>query len=184
MTNLLILAAEEEKSGLDLILPAADELLFGTLCFAVVVFFMMKFVVPKIKEGLEARESTIRGDLESAEKAKSEAAKTLEDYKAQLADARSEANRIVEEARTSAEEVRKDVIAKAEKEGQAIVARAQEQIEAERKRTMQQMRGQVAELSIELAERVVGRSLDKDAQIQLIEDYINEVSAMDGGTQS
>jgi F0F1-type ATP synthase membrane subunit b/b' len=42
----------------------------------------------------------------------------------------------------------------------------------------------VAQLSIDLAEKVVGRSLDRTAQTQLIDDYIAEVGAMNGGSQN
>jgi F-type H+-transporting ATPase subunit b len=187
MTNLLILAAEaaeEEKSGLDLILPAPDELLWGTLCFALVAFFMMKFAIPKIRDGIDARAAAIQEEKEAAERSKAEAATLAEDYRQKLAGAKSEANRILEEARASAEEVRKDLVAKAEKEAQSVVARAQEQIEAERSRTLQELRSQVAQLSIDLAEKVVGRSLDRTAQTQLIDDYIAEVGSMNGGSQN
>jgi F-type H+-transporting ATPase subunit b len=184
MMNLLILAAEEEPSGTELILPAVDELLWGTVCFAIVAFFMMRLVIPKIRDGLDARAAAIQSDKEAAESSKAEAAKLQKDYEQKLAEAKTEANRINEEARASAEEVRKDLIAKAEKEAQAIVARASEQIEAERNRTMQELRTRVAEISVDLAEKVVGRSLDRTAQAQLIDDYIAEVGAMNGGSQN
>src|SRR5688572_11482757 len=104
LANALLLAqegghAEEEPSGIDLVLPAFEELLWGIICFAVVATLLMKVAFPKIREALEAREQQIQKDLESAESAKNEANQTLEDYKKQVAEARSEANRIIEEAR-------------------------------------------------------------------------------------
>ena len=44
----------------------------------------------------------------------------------------------------------------------AIVGRAQEEIRAERDRVFQELRGQVGEIAVELAGRVVGHSLDKE----------------------
>lgn len=184
MMNLLILAAEEEPSGLDLILPAEDELIWGLVAFAIVAFFMMRMALPKIRDAIDARAEAIQAEKEDADKAKAEATSLQKEYEQKLAEAKSEANRINEEARASAEEVRKDLIAKAEKEAQAIVARASEQIEAERNRTMQELKTQVAEISVGLAEKVVGRSLDRTAQAQLIDDYIAEVGAMNGGSQN
>ncbi|MGH2754533.1 MAG: F0F1 ATP synthase subunit B [Actinomycetota bacterium] len=184
MTNLLILAAEEEPSGLDLILPAVDELVWGLVAFAVVAYFMMRKALPKIREGIEAREKAIQDEKEGAESARAEANRLADEYKQKLAEAKTEANRILEEARRSAEEVRKDLIAKAEKDAQAVVGRAQEQIAAEKSRTLQELRSQVAELSIDLAEKVVGRSLDRPAQTKLIDDYITEVGSMNGGSQN
>ncbi len=189
--SVLILAQEggehgaEETSGLDLVLPAVPELVWGTVAFVIVLAFLSKVAFPAIKKGLEQREQQIQGDLESAENAKQEANKQLEDYKKQVADARGEANRIIEEARQSAEQVRKDLIAKAEQEAQQVTERAQEQILAERNRTVQELQQQIADLSIELASKVVGRSLEGDAHRDLVDAYIKEVAGMgNGGARS
>jgi F-type H+-transporting ATPase subunit b len=182
---LLILAQEEaehaeEPSGLDLILPDMAELVWGVICFAIVAFVLMKKVFPKLRETIEAREKTIQDSLESAESSKAEAQNQLDEYKQQLAEARSESNRIIEEARQSAEQVRKDLTAKAERDAEAIVARAQEQITAERDRTVQELQSSISDITIELAEKVVGRSLDGDTQRQMVDAYIQEVSGMGG----
>jgi F-type H+-transporting ATPase subunit b len=188
ITDALILAqeAEHEREGIDLILPATAELVWGVICFAVVAYVLMRVAFPKLREVVEARENKVRGDLEDAENTKAEAQKQLDEYKQQLSEARGEANRIIEEARRSAEDVRKDIIARSEKEAESIVTRAKEQIETERQRTLQELQGQIAELSIELAEKVVGRSLDGDAQREMVDAYIREVSGMssNGGSKN
>jgi F-type H+-transporting ATPase subunit b len=187
LASALLLAqeGEHEREGIDLILPAAAELIWGAICFIVVAVVLTKVAFPKLREAVEAREKRIQGDLETAEKAKNEAKQEQEEYKKQLAEARGEANRIIEDARASAEQVRKDLIAKAEKDAEAVVARAQEQIQAERQRTIQDLQGQIADLSIELAEKVVGRSLDGGSQRELVDAYIKEVSGMssNGGSR-
>jgi F-type H+-transporting ATPase subunit b len=188
MTAATVLAQEtqHEREGIDLILPAAAELVWGVICFAVVAFVLIRVAFPRIREAVEAREKKIRGDLEDAESTKVEAQKQLDEYKKQLAEARGEANRIIEEARQSAEGVRRDIIARSEKEAETIVARASEQIQAERARTVQELQGQIASMSIELAEKVVGRSLDGEAQREMVDAYIKEVSGMssNGGSQN
>ena len=186
MKNFLLYLAQEEgghaeePSGLDLILPDAAELLWGAVCFAIVAIVLVRKVFPKLRETIEAREKTIQDALESAESSKEEAQGQLDEYKKQLAEARSEANRIIEEARQAAEQVGKDVKAKAQTEADAIVARAQEQIEAERNRTVQELQSSISDITIELAEKVVGRSLDGDTQREMVDAYIREVSDMGG----
>lgn len=192
MTSLvspLLLAAEEggaESSGLDLVLPDTAELLWGLVAFLLVFFILSRVAFPKIRKGIEAREQQIQGNLEDAERARNEAHTQLQEYRAQLAEARGEANRIIEEARQQAEQVRKDYIARAEKDAEAIVARAQEQIDAERTRTVQELRGTIADMSIDLAEKIVGRSLDGNVQRDFVDSYIREVAGMgaDGGSRS
>ncbi|MDQ4065499.1 MAG: F0F1 ATP synthase subunit B [Actinomycetota bacterium] len=185
--NTLLWAATEggeEPSGTALILPAIEELLWGAIAFAVVFFVLNRFAFPALRKAVEEREQRIQNDLEGAERAKAEAEAERRQYQQQIADARSEANRIIEEARQSAERVRADLVAKAEADAAQIVARAQEQLEAERNRTVQELQSQVAQLSIELAEKVVNRSLDRDVHRELVDAYIREVSTMPAGTQN
>ena len=74
--------------------------------------------------------------------------------------------------------MRQDLQKKAEEEYGAIVGRAQEQIRAERDRVFQELKSQVGELSIALAAKVVGGSLDRDRQLALIDEYIAELGGM------
>jgi F-type H+-transporting ATPase subunit b len=178
--SVMPLAQEHAREGLDLILPATAELIWGAVCFVIVFVVLNRIALPQIRSAIEKREQAIQSDKENAEKAKAEADKLLEEHKQQLAETRSEANRIIEDARQQAEQVRKDIIAKSEKDAETIVQRAQEQIEAERNRTVQELQGTIAEISIDLAEKVVGRSIDAGAQREMVDAYIKEVSAMSG----
>jgi F-type H+-transporting ATPase subunit b len=179
MLTLLAQAAEEveENDPADLI-PAVQELIWGALAFFVLFFFMWKFVFPRLNQTLDARRERIQGEMEKAEQTRREADQVLSDYRQQLGNARDEANRIIEEARKTADSVRRDMTARAEQENQAILARAQEEIRAERDRVFQELKAQVGELSLALAGRVVGESLDRDRHLRLVDSYIAELSAM------
>ncbi|MDH4112752.1 MAG: F0F1 ATP synthase subunit B [Actinomycetota bacterium] len=174
-------AAEEVNEASDLY-PHWEELLVGALAFAILFYFMWKWVLPRIGALLDERREKIQGELEQAEATRSEADALLADYRTQLAGARDEANRIIEEARQTADQVRIDLQAKAEQESQATVARAQEEIRAERDRVFQELRSQVGEIAVELAGRVVGESLDTSAHERLIDEYIDQVTG--GGAQN
>jgi F-type H+-transporting ATPase subunit b len=175
-----VLAAEEEVNDKADLYPHWQELVVGILAFAILFFFMWKWVIPRINVLLEERRQKIQGEMEKAEAARVAAEQELARYREQLAGAREEANGIIEEARRTAEQVRLDLQAKAEQESQAIVARAQEEIRAERDRVFQELRSQVAEIAVELAGKVVGRSLDPSAHEQLIDEYIDQVASGNG----
>jgi F-type H+-transporting ATPase subunit b len=164
------------ESGKQLLYPKLSELILGAVAFAILFTFMSKWVFPRVNALLAERRDKIQGDLEKAEQAKSEADQLLADYRQQLAGAREEANRIIEESRRTAEAMRRDLAAKAEQEYQGIVGRAQEEIRAERDRVFQELRAQVGELSLALAARTVGQQLDKDRHLQLVDEYIKELS--------
>jgi F-type H+-transporting ATPase subunit b len=172
-TVLGLLAAEaSDKSHL---YPHAAELIVGALAFAIIFFFMWKWVLPRVNTLLEERREKIQGEMERAEAAHREADAELARYREQLANAREEANGIIEEARQTAAQLQTDLQARAEQESQAIVARAQEEIRAERDRVFQELRAQVADIAVGLAGKVVGESLDAGAHERLIDEYIDQV---------
>jgi F-type H+-transporting ATPase subunit b len=172
---------EEEHNP---ILPEADELIFGSLAFIVVFVVLARYAFPRLNKGLKDRQEKIRGDLERAEGARKEAESSLQRYERQLQEARAEAGTIVEDARKTAEQMRRDLLARAEDESRQIVARAQEEIRAERDRAIQELRVTLAETSVDLAARVVGESLDRERQIRLVDEYIDDVAGMGNGRQT
>jgi F-type H+-transporting ATPase subunit b len=157
------------------ILPATNELIWGGITFTVLLLAMAKFAYPALKKGMEDRTERIRKDLDEAELAKTEAVGIREEYARQLADAKTEAGRIIEEARQAADSVRKDLTQRAETEAAELRQRNAEQLEAERTRIMGELKGQVATLAIELAEKVVEANLDAETNNRLIESYISSV---------
>jgi F-type H+-transporting ATPase subunit b len=174
----LLLAVEEvEVKARNPILPEGKEILWAVISFVIVFGVLAWKAWPAIKKALKDREERIRGDLERAEQARLEAETSLEEYRRQLAEARNEASKIIEEARAAAEQVREERIAAIDGEIAEHRARAAEDIRLATERAMSELQGRVSQLSIELAEKVVERNLDRDTQIQLIENYINQVGS-------
>ena len=159
------------------LLPAWNEVIWGMLSFFVLLILMWKFALPQVRSMMTAREDRIRDDLEKAENARTSAEDEKTRYEAQLAEARGEAGKIIEEARQAAEQVRRDLIARAEVEAQEVKDRAQVDIAAQQQRALAELRTQVADLSIDLAERIVERNLDRDTQLQLVDSFINQVGS-------
>lgn len=175
------LLAQEASSDKENLYPHAAELLVGALAFAIVFYFLWKWVIPRVNQLLEERRQQIQGEIERAEATRGEADHLLADYREQLAGARDEANRIIEEGRRTADQLRRDLQTKAEEEASATVARAQDEIRAERDRVFEDLRAQIGDIAVELAARVVNQSLDKQAHEKLIDDYIEQVATGDKG---
>jgi F-type H+-transporting ATPase subunit b len=175
--TLLLAAQEVNVKAKNPILPEGKELLWGSISFLIVFGLLAWKAWPAIKAGLQARQDRIREDLEKAEQARTEAETSLDEYKRQLADARNDASQIIEEARLQADSVRQERIAAVDGEIAELRARAAEDIRLATQRAMSDLQGRVAELSIELAEKVVERNLDRQTQTALIESYINQVGS-------
>lgn len=158
------------------LLPETNEIIWGAFGFLVVFFFVAKFGYPAIKKSMDARTERIRSDLSAAEAQRSEADQLLADYRAQLADAKNESARIIEEARQAADGLKREQEARLQTELAEMRTRATADIEAAKTQAIADLRGEVAQLAVGAAEVVVGKNLDQATQVQLIEDYINQVA--------
>jgi F-type H+-transporting ATPase subunit b len=157
------------------ILPEKNEIIWGMISFVVLFLALWKLAWPGLKKGLEARTERIRADLDAAESAKAEADTVLSDYKSQLADARNESARIIEEARQAADALRKDQEQRLQNELAEMRQRAAADIESAKRQAIGDLRDEVAQLAIGAAEVIVRRNLDRDAQVGLVENYIEQV---------
>ena len=178
LATALYLAAEEEASGVDLLLPETEELIAGIVAFAIVAIFVRLWAWPAITGALENRQRAISGQLEEAEQAKTEAQSLLDDYKAQLAESRSEANEIIEEARRTAEAMKTEIVGKAQTEAEAILRKAREDAAAERERASAAIRDEIARLSLDLTEKVVAGGISSEAQRALVDRYIDDLGGL------
>ncbi len=159
------------------LMPEINEVIWGTIGFLSVLFFISKFGYPAIKKTMAARSERIEGDLKAAEDQKVEAEGILATYTTQLADARNESARIIEEARQTADEMKRELQARAEADIAELRARAAADIDAAKVQAIADLRGEVTNLAIGAAEQVVERSLDRETNVALIESYINQVGA-------
>ena len=173
-----IIAAEEEPEGIDLILPETKELIAGIIAFGIVFLFVRLWAWPALQEMLENRRRAITGQLEEAEKVKGEAESLLADYQAQVAGAKTEANEIIEEARTTAESMKGEIISRAETEAASVLEKARADLASERSRAAAALQGDVADLSLDMAEKVVAGSIDREAQQALVERYLDELGGL------
>ena len=157
--------------GLGITLPG----LLTQLVSFLVLFGLLYLVLYKpMTRMLDARASRIRESLEAADRARQEAASSAEQVERELGDARNQGQALIAEARTAASQFRQQEDARTRAEMEAMLERARAEIGRERDAAVEQVRRQFADLAITAAERVVERSLDKDAHAQLIDKVLEE----------
>ena len=148
------------------------------LAFVLVFLVLRKFAFPRIMEAVEKRTEKIEGDLKNAEFTREEANKLLAEYKAQLEAARTEAKKIMDEGKALGENLRKETIEKATKEANQIIVRAQEEIGREKEKALKELQSQIADISIQVASKVIQKSISKEEHSQLIDQYVTEVGKL------
>jgi F-type H+-transporting ATPase subunit b len=170
-------AIDDCHKAKSIVVPAAPELLWGSIAFLIVLGVLVKFAFPTLKKTMKDRSDKIASDLDGAASAKAQAEEELANYRAQLANSRNEGSQLIEAARADAERVRADIIARAEAEATDIKARANEDIRLATERAQADLQASVKDLSIELAEKVVEHNLDAETQRALIDSYISQVGS-------
>ena len=123
---------------------------------------------------LNQRTTRIRESLEQAERIQNESAQRQEEMQSQLQEARREGQVFIEQAREAAERYREEERVRAREEADAFLTRARTDIQRERDNAVEEVRERFADLAITAAERVIRRSLDRDAHRDLIEQVLEE----------
>ena len=148
--------------------------------FGLLLVLLYIFGYKPILRMLDQRSATIKDGLDQAEKARLQAARGEEEIKAQLQEARRQGQAIVAQAAQMGEKVKEEARAEARQEAQNLIQRARGEIEMERGEMVDQLRKEFAGLAIRAAEKVIDRSLDREAHRQLIEEVLEETPSSGG----
>ena len=140
-----------------------------TLLFIILVFFLRKFAWKPILEAVEVREEGIKSALDAAEKAQAEMEALNADNERILTEAKAERDFLLKEAREMKEGIITQAKEKATLEAAKVMASAKEQINNEKQKAVTELKNHVADLSIEIAEKVLKSELkDLDKQKELV----------------
>ena len=146
-----------------------------SLLFLVLVFFLRKFAWKPILEAVEGREEGIKNALQAAEKAKADMQALNADNERILAEAKADRDKLLKEAREMKEKIISEAKDKASQEADKVMAAAKEQINNEKMKAVTELKNQVAELSIEVAEKILKSELkDVDKQKELVAAALKE----------
>jgi F-type H+-transporting ATPase subunit b len=123
---------------------------------------------------LDQRSARIQKGLEDAELAAKRAAETEQEFQRQLAQARKEGQEIIAQATHASDRVRQEILDKAHEDARAMVDKAKEEIDRERTQAMSDLRREVGDLSVSIAQKIIGQSLDEQSQRRLIAEFLDQ----------
>ena len=149
--------------------------------FLLVLGLLFLFAYKPILRLMDQRAERIRESLEASERAREQAASSQQAVEDQLVEARREAQRIMDQAREAGERFRAEEMERARGEAEAFVSRAQADIQRERDAAIEEVRSNFSDLAITAAERVVRRSLDRQAHEDLISQVLEEGESLRRG---
>jgi F-type H+-transporting ATPase subunit b len=162
---------------MDLITPEIGLLFWQTIVFLILMTVLAKFAWKPILGAVRTREESINQALASAEDARKEMQNLKADNEKAMQQARAERDEILKEARQIKDKMIGEAEGEAQQKADVIVAKAKDSIEMEKRAAMADIKNQVATLSIEIAEKVIGKELStEERQHQMIDKMLQEAT--------
>ena len=147
-----------------------------TLCNLLILFLVFKlFLFGRVHKILDERQNDVSETYNKADAAL-EHAKSLEsEYSGLMEGAKEESAQMIKAASKKAQLRSDEIISEAKNEASAILARADEDVEREKKRAQNELRGEVSELAVLVAQKVVEKEITEADHERFINEFIDNV---------
>jgi F-type H+-transporting ATPase subunit b len=160
---------------MELVTPAIGLIFWTTVVFTLLVLLLKKFAWKPILSAVDERNQSIKNSLAQAEKARNEMSELTANNEKIIAQAKVDRDVILKEARDMKNEIISEAKDKASKEAEKLVSTAKEQILNEKMKAITELKNHVADLSIEMAEKILSSELsDVDKQKELVKKALKE----------
>ena len=160
---------------MELVTPAIGLIFWTTVVFTLLVLLLKKFAWKPILSAVDERNKSIKDSLAQAEKARSEMSELTANNEKIIAQAKVDRDIILKEARDMKNEIISEAKDKANKEAEKLVSTAKEQILNEKMKAITELKNHVADLSIEMAEKILRSELsDVAKQKELVTKALKE----------
>ena len=160
---------------MELVTPAIGLIFWTTVVFTLLVLLLKKFAWKPILSAVDERNQSIKNSLAQAEKARNEMSELTANNEKIIAQAKVDRDVILKEARDMKNEIISEAKDKATKEAEKLVSTAKEQILNEKMKAITELKNHVADLSIEMAEKILSSELsDVAKQKELVKKALKE----------
>jgi len=173
LAHLSVLAAEGGTKINPVVPDTIGEIVWGAVFFFGLWILMRYVCLPPLLRIRAQREQQVQSDNEAASAAESQAEQVRRDYEATLGEARAEATRIIEEARAGAEHTRGEKVSAVETELATDRQSAMAELETARTAALGELKGDVTDLAVSAASKVVQAPLDPAAHRATVDEYVN-----------
>ena len=161
--------------GLGISLPT---LLAQIAAFVILLVILYFFAYKPVLKMLDERARKIKESIDEVQKVKDQASQTEEEFKKKMESASKEGQEVIARAMRTGEDARQRAQLEAKQEAQGLVEKARVEIERERNETIGELRQEFADLTIVAAEKVIGKSLDKEAHREIIDKVLDESATL------
>ena len=175
LSSFMLLFSGGEQSGS--LLDVNPGLIFWTVVtFVLLLFILKKMAWKPILSSLNERENFIKDSVERAETAKKEAEELLEQNKQNLAKAEEDAQKVIAQGREYAENLKSQIVEESKLEAKKMIEDASVEIERKNVEAFNNLKGEIAAIAVEAAEKIIRSNLDKEKQEKIVNDFIDDLS--------
>ena len=143
--------------------------------FILLLVLVKKYAWSNLASIFEERAEKIAADIDGAEQARQKAEVLAQKREDELAGSRKEAKTIIENAKETAEKSKASILADAKLEAGRLKEKANQEIAQNKAEALQSVKGDVADLTISLAGKIISQNLDGQAHKELIDQYIDQL---------
>ena len=163
---------------MDLITPGIGLIFWASLIFLILLVILKKFAWKPIISAVDARNKSIEDALLAAEKTKQEMTELTANNEKLIQEARLEYDALLKEAREAKEKIIAQAQETAGEEANKIMQNALLSIENEKRKAIAELKNTVTEISIDIAEKVIGKELsDKQLSEKIISESLKDLQA-------
>jgi len=159
----------------DLLKPDFGVLLLTVCNFLLLVFLLKKFAWGPVIGALEKREHQIESDKQTAAAARQSAEELKKELDERLAQISNEATQKMAAAVKAGEAQKEQLLAQAKEQTERMLQQAKDQLEAEKNKALADVRGEIAQLSLLAAARVMERQVKDETADQIVAQVLEEV---------
>ena len=149
-------------------------LIIYLLNFGILLAVLYALAYKPLLRAMDQRSDRIKDSLAVADRAREEAANSQAAIEEQLNEARREGQRLLDQAKEASDRFKEEEMVRARQEAAAFVERARADIVRERAAAITELREGFGDLAITAAERIISRSLDRQAHQDLITEALEE----------
>jgi F-type H+-transporting ATPase subunit b len=161
---------------MELVSPGLGLIFWMTLSFGIVLLIMRKYAWRPILNTIRTRETYLSQSLRDAQHIQRELAALEEVKKGKLKEAEKLRLELLAQARTEADEILRNARQKAGADASQMMEDAKRAVEAQRLSVINEIRGQIALLSIDIAEKVLEDELkNKNTSKHLVNQLLDKV---------
>ncbi len=164
-----------EIQALEIISINVWQILISFANLLIIFVLLKKFLFKPVQAVFAKREAQVKSIYDEAEQSRNSAVSMKQEYEQKMAGAREEADGIVRTAVQSARRESDAIVAEASGKASHLLKKADEDIAQAKRQMLTEVRGEISDLAVSIAEKVVEREINAQDHQQFVDDFIRNV---------